>query len=256
MSDGSSGPRRYGEKEISRLLERATELQVAEPTAPNPGGMTLAELEEIAAEAGIDGRYLRRAALELESGAADRSFWEAVVGDRLALVYETTIPGELPETGFERVVATIQASAGEHGQPSLLGRTLTWQAETPTKSRLLLVLVSARSGETHVRIEERLHQSAGQLFGGGVGGFGVGAGMGFGIPLGLNILGSALFAAAFPLGAVALSYLGAREIHRATVRRRRRALSELFDRLVAEVTASVGEAALASAGERRALTEG
>lgn len=83
-------PRRYDEKEIGRLLRRATELQTAEPTAPNPGGMTLEELEEIAVEAGIDPNYLRRAALELESGASRQTFRERVVGDPLTLTYETS----------------------------------------------------------------------------------------------------------------------------------------------------------------------
>lgn len=66
MNEPSPPARLYDEKEMRRLLERATELQKEEGSTPVPGGgLSLAELEEIAGEAGIDPRYLRRAAAEL-----------------------------------------------------------------------------------------------------------------------------------------------------------------------------------------------
>jgi len=51
MPDPNKLPRVYREKEIGQILKRATDLQHEEPTAPAAAGMTLAELEEIAAEA-------------------------------------------------------------------------------------------------------------------------------------------------------------------------------------------------------------
>lgn len=247
-------PRRYGEREITRILERAAELQVAEPSVPNPAGMTLDELEEIAVEAGIDPRYLRRAASELDVGG-DSSLWEEVVGDALTVVFEHTVPGELSEGGFERVLAAIQMAAHDHGQPSLLGRTLTWQSETPTKSRSLMVVVSARDGETRIRVEERLHQLAGQLFGGLMAGGGLGVGLGVGLPIGIEVLGSALFAVAAPLGIVGVAAVLAREVYRRNVRNRRRVLGDLADRIVAEVTASIVEG-VAGPEAREALPSG
>jgi hypothetical protein len=196
--------------------------------------VTLAELEEIAAEAGIDPTYLRRAALEIESGVADGSFWARVAGDELMLVREVTLPGELPDVGFERIVAVIQTQAREHGQPSLLGRTLTWRAETANKSRTIQIVVSTRDGATHVRLEENLSQMAAGLFGGTIAGFGLGAGLGLGIPIGVEVLGSALFAVAAPLGVLGISFVGARAIYRGIVRRRNRAVNELFDLTVTE----------------------
>jgi hypothetical protein len=80
MVDHPSLPRVYGEKEIGQLLKRATEMQHDEPTAPSASGMTLAELQEVALEAGIDPEYLRRAATELEYGPADSGFWTKVLG--------------------------------------------------------------------------------------------------------------------------------------------------------------------------------
>jgi hypothetical protein len=106
------------------------------------------------------------------------------------------------------------------------------------------VVVSARRGETHVRVEERLHQFAAGLFGGTLGGVGGGVGIGVGLPVGLEVLGSTLFAVAFPLGIFGLSYLGARAIYRQVVQRRRAKLVELLERITAAVEQSIAEKAL------------
>ena len=240
-----SSSRVYGDKEIGQILQRATELQGQEPSAPSSSGLTLQELEEVAVEAGIDPRFLQRAALELGMSPADSGFWAKVVGDELMLQRETTVPGELSEDGFERVASVIQIGTKEHGQPSLLGRSLTWRAETPSKTRTVQITVTSRDGKTHIRAEENLHQFAGGLFGGGVAGGGVGIGVGVGLPLGLG-LGSALLATAIPLGVVGLSYIGAREIYRRVTSKRRLAMGELFDKILAEVYACVADRAVES----------
>ena len=249
MPESPNVPRVYGEEEIGRILKRATELQVQEPTAPGAAGVTLDELEEIAAEAGIDPSFLRRAARELDTHRPGSTFWSKIVGDDLMLVREITLVGELADDGFERIVGVIQAGSREHGQPSLLGRTLTWRAETQSKNRTVQIVVSSRDGRTHVRMEENLTQMAGGIFAGSMAGFGVGVGMGVGLPIGLEMLGSALFATVAPMGTVALGFLGARVIYRQIAARRRRAMNELFDRTVAEAEASIAAATHGRGGE-------
>lgn len=239
MTDPERLPRLYGDEEIGRILKRATELQRREPSAP-PAGVTLQELEEIASEAGIDPMYLRRAATELDAGRAEPTVWSKLLGDDVGLVRETTLPGEVGNDGFERILATIQATSKEHGQPSLFARTLTWRAETASNTRTVQVVVTSRDGTTHIRIEENLTQMASGIFGGVVAGGGVGIGIGVGLPIGLEVLGSALFATLAPVGMVGLGYVAARSIYRTVVGRRRRALSTLFDRVVAETEAAIG----------------
>lgn len=241
MSDPKLPARVYGEKEIGRILQRATELQHDEPTAPATG-MTLAELEEIAAEAGIDPRLLRRAARELETTRNDGSLLTRVVGDEVVLVRETTLAGELDEEGFERVVAAIQMSSRDHGQPSLLGRTLTWRSETPTKTRTMQVVVTSRAGETHVRLEENLTQTAVGWMAGMTAGVGVGVGVGVGLPMGIEVLGSMAFAIAAPVGTAVLSAILARAIYRSLVHARRSAVDRLFDVVVEEARAAISAA--------------
>lgn len=237
MSDERNLPRVYGEKEIGRILKRATELQHREPSAP-PAGVTLAELEEIAVEAGIDPAFLRRAALEVESGSTG-GLWEKVVGDELILVRETTLEGEMADSGFERIVETVHAHSPDHGQPSLLGRTLTWRAETANKTRTIQLTVTSRDGSTTVRLEENLSQTAGGLIGGITGGFGGGFGLGLGLPIGIEVLGSTLFAVAAPIGITAVSYIAARWMYKAAVNKRRREMVKLFDVVVQQAQASI-----------------
>jgi hypothetical protein len=249
MTEPSNLPRLYDEKEVTRLLKRATELQREESRWPAPtGGLSLAELESIAGEAGIDPRHLRRAASELDAGAGPGTLGAKLAGEQTSLSRELVVSGELPEWGFERLVSVIQLVSREHGTPSLLGRSLTWQGEAPNRTRSLQVVVSVRRGETLIRAEERLGQLAGAVFGVSVGALGSTVGMAVGLPVALEVLGSGLLAVAFPVGAVALSFLGAREIFRRLVRRRRSLIAELVDQLGREAEACIAEAAQAEAG--------
>lgn len=242
MTDANNLPRLYDEKEVGKLLERATELQREDPVrAAASGGLSLAELEEIAAEAGIDPRLLRRAAAEMASSRAEPEGWERITGERLTLMHESVVAGELTEEGFERVVEAIQRTAQEHGQPSLLGRTLTWQAETAGKTRTIQATVTSRDGQTYMRVVERLHQMASGLFAGTVAGAGVGLGMAAGVPLAINVLGSGLLAFAFPMASVGLTLMACREIYRRIVRKREKAITAMMAAMVESASQSIAD---------------
>ena len=45
MNDLVPGSRRYSEKEVGLILRRATQMQRAEPTAGDPEGLTLVDLQ-------------------------------------------------------------------------------------------------------------------------------------------------------------------------------------------------------------------
>lgn len=243
MSEPARPTRTYGEKEVGKILERATELQQTEPTAVSSGGMTLAELEEVAAEAGIDVRRVRRAAMEFDAGVGASDAWAGFLGAELTVVRETIVPGEVPERRFEDLLSVLQSTVRDHGHPSLVGRTLTWQAGGSESARKLRVVVSSRGGETTLRVEENLSQMAGGLFGGIGGGVGVGVGIGFGLPLGLSV-GSAVAMAAFPVAWLGLTYVGVRTLYRTLVRRRRGFVDELFGRLLETAQDAISETTL------------
>ena len=68
--------RTYSQEEIAAMLERAAALQAQQSDKSDFNtGLTFAELEEIATEAGIDSEHLRQAARELNApgqGLLDR----------------------------------------------------------------------------------------------------------------------------------------------------------------------------------------
>jgi hypothetical protein len=236
MPEPGEPRRRYGDKEVGLILKRAAEIQHQEPTSAAEGaGLSLAELEEIAAEAGIDARYLRRAAVEVDAGSAALYSGTAsrFLGAPLAIQLERTLTGNFPEDQFEQLVPDIQHAAEGHGQASALGRTLTWQSSTSRGDELrsLQITVTTGDGRTRVRIEERLGNFAGAVFGGIMGGGGGGVGLGVGLGVGIGALQSAAFAIAWPIGIVGAAYLTARSVYSTMVRRRQRVLRDLLDRL-------------------------
>lgn len=67
-----SAKRIYSEEEVARLIRRAVELEADRSVAADEGagtGLTISEIEQVAAEAGIDPELIQKAASELESGA-------------------------------------------------------------------------------------------------------------------------------------------------------------------------------------------
>jgi hypothetical protein len=230
MTDPDRPRRRYGEKEVGLILKRATELQQQAPELTEGSGLTLKELEEIASEAGIDPRFLRDAAAELETHGPMPEGLERWLGGPVLVELERRVPGEIPEDDWDDVIHEIGRAAGGQGHPSVIGRTLSWVLSDPNRQRYLQVTLTSKGGETVIRIEERMQQLAGALFGGIVGGGGLGIGLGIGVGVG-SAMGSTLFATAFPIGLLVGSYALARQIFGGTSRNRRRALLTLLDRL-------------------------
>lgn len=235
MSDLPTRPRRYDEKEVSRLLERASELQRSQPAVADPSGLTLAELEEIALEAGLDPEYLRRAAHELDRPeVAGGGVGASLAGAPTRVLLERTLPVEVSPAVFDQLVPIIQIAADAPGQASQVGRSLTWHSQNPSNPRTLQILVSIQDGHTAIRIDERYGGWAGALFGGVMGGVGGGVGIGVGGTLG-GFLGSTALAIGFPAAVLAGSYALCRSIYRRFVTRRIERLQELMDRMEAEL---------------------
>ena len=249
MNDQLPGPRRYTEKEVGFILQRATEMQRAEPTALDPAGLTLVELEEIAAEAGIDPGMLRQAANELHVHRPP-TLGSRLAGAPVSVDIERVIEGELPWERLEELVPTIQAGTAGQGTASAVGRTLTWSSKKGSSMTERQVLVSVRDGQTLIQIQDSFGDLAAGLFGGIMGG--VGGGVGFGLGGGLSaLLGLGAGLIAIPLATVTGSYFLARAIFTAQVRGREAAAHTLADRLAEQVETAIayGRKGLPSAPE-------
>lgn len=158
--------RTYHEHEIAALLERAAERQAVAARRTQRPGLTLAELEQVAAEAGIDPAHLRAAAAELDDPG------RPLVGRRSGTsathnYVERWVPGELTPEAWEDVVAELRhrydsalgSSFGMSGYglstTEQIGRTVEWRHVSMwgVETR---VMVSPRDGQQRIRLSQRV----------------------------------------------------------------------------------------------------
>lgn len=207
------------------------------------GGMTAAELERIAIEAGIDPAAVRLAAEEVTRGEAERGIGERLLGGPSTLRYVFEVDGELTQEDHEALLAVVQRGLDVSGTLTVAGRTFSWHATGPNRS--ITVQVAPVRGKSVVRIEERLGNLIGGIYG-GVGG-GIGGSL---VPLagfaGATLFGPAGVVAAV-VGSLAASYLGTRAIYGGITKRRKRAL----DALAADLRATLEEVLAARLPESR-----
>jgi len=241
MTDPGAGPnRRFNEKEVALIIKRASELQQYETTSESTTGLSLAELEQVAREAGLDPELVRRAAADLDTRVTDQTP-NRFLGAPTVLQLERTIDGEVPVEEYEPMVLEIQRQLAEVGSASTIGRSLQWTVQSAARrrasTRTVQVTVSPRNGRTTIRIEERLGGLAGGLFGGLMGGIGGGT-TGISAGIGMGVLHSWAAFAGIWGGVVAGSYLLARTIYGRMARGRGEALQTLMSRLVEHASAT------------------
>jgi hypothetical protein len=231
--------RRYSEREVALLLQRAAELQAEGAATPEGApGLTLAQLEEIAREAGLDPAHVRSAAVELEERRAMPAP-APLLGAPPRLVFERRLDGEVPASAYEDLVAELTRTFGGAGQASAIGRTLTWTSSWQGGAgRRVTVSVTAHDGMTVLRVEESLAPVAGGLFGGIVGGMG-GGGLAVAFGVGIGVFAAPLAAVAVAAAMVGGSYAIARGIYTALARQRGGELLALTDRLAERIAAAI-----------------
>jgi hypothetical protein len=126
----------FSEQEASEILQKAARMQEAEGVNPNyTPGITMDELQRIAAEAGIDPKVLERAILE-GSTAKEKAKWPFEI--------ERVLDGELEPGDFDLVQTSL-------GSATQVGRTLNTTIWTGTG--MSTVLVSSRNGRTRLSLK-------------------------------------------------------------------------------------------------------
>ncbi|MEO8563478.1 MAG: hypothetical protein ABI601_15470 [bacterium] len=250
--------RRFSEKEVAHIIKRASELQQEEAPAESTNGMSLAELEQVAREAGLDPALVRRAATDLDTRITDRKP-SAFIGAPTMLNLERTIEGELPADEFEPMVHEIHRALGLIGTATTLGRSLQWTASGADRrresTRSVLVTVTPRNGRTTISIEEPLGGLAAGLFGGLMGPLGIALGAPA-VGIGIGAFHSGSVVVALLASVVSGSYLLARTIYGRIARGRGEALQELMSRLVEHVSATAVVAPAFDRPADRGLLEG
>ena len=260
MADTPSASRKFNDEEVALIIKRAAELQQTEQVAEDPGhAMSLAEVEQIAQEAGIDPRLIRRAAQGLDR-PADTNRPSPWAGAPTRLVFERVIDGEIPVEAYEPLVNEIRRTFGDNGVPSVLGRTLAWTTTASggrrgARGRQIDINIASRGGVTTVRVEEELSNLAGGLFGGLVGGGGGGT-TGISIGIGMQLFNSPPMAAMLWVAVASGFYMLARTLFARAASKREAQIKVLLDRLEEQIMASVTRASQVGASSARSVGAG
>lgn len=123
MTEPDAG-RLYSEQEISALFRQAAELQKAGTHTSAPG-LSLAEIERIAAEVGLDPQYIRAAALTtLQPEAEEKRIY--ALGAPTHVEATRTLPGTLTETQWEAMMQEVRRAFGYTGRTEQRGHTREW----------------------------------------------------------------------------------------------------------------------------------
>jgi len=234
MREAAQSPQRFSEEEVQRVLRRAAELQRRDSRVPTDvRALSLAELEQIAADSGIDVQQIHRAILELEGGRHRAR--SVLLGAPAHVHLERVLDHESPSSAFEPLVSEMNRALGTTGQVSAVGETLTWSASN-TSSGPVEIAISRLEGGTRIALDA----SFGGLLGATFGGIGGGLGVGLGGPLAAavgQLTQSWATAAATICLALGLALLLARSLYATIVRRRIRRLEQLMDRLSEQLSA-------------------
>lgn len=227
MPDDAPQRRRlFSEKEISGVLRRAAEMQEAAGSA-DPHGLSLEELKEIAAETGIDPRYVAAAVAELERGATPEDKKFHFLGGPLSIDLERVVEGTLSETEWEEMIAETRRTLGSVGTVGRVGQTVEWVNQTGQHQQGHEHLsATSLGGQTRLRLSWRDSKWAilvhATLFA-----LSVQAAVFIPAVLGLSFGGGLFVALSLMLGV----FFVARFIYSQIVRRRETKLRALMDRL-------------------------
>jgi hypothetical protein len=139
--------RRFDEREFSLILRKAAELQESDGNRPARAGLTLREIEAIAAEAGIDARNVRSAVLALRDGASNP--WRRILGPSPHIHAQTSVTSEYDDEALAAIVDAAQAETGRAGSAREVLGGIEWTG----RDAMGTVQITARRRGAETRIQ-------------------------------------------------------------------------------------------------------
>ena len=118
--------RRYSEQEIAAIFERAAEEQKSAQQTLHGEGLTLAELQQIGAEAGLLPEFVARAAAASEQKITvlpRRTY----LGLPIGVARTAEWPGPFTDADWDRLVADLRGTFHARGKVSREGGLRTWR---------------------------------------------------------------------------------------------------------------------------------
>ena len=115
----------YNEKEIGAILKKAAE-NSGEDKSDTSMGLSVVELQQLAADAGIDPEQIVNAISEIEGGSekSDRTFW----GGPFSFNNQVIIDGEITAGEWEEMLMSIRQCFGAKGEISTREYVLEWSS--------------------------------------------------------------------------------------------------------------------------------
>ena len=161
MTDDLRGDLQIRDRDLAVVLRKATELLELRGSGAPTSGLTLAEVERLAADVGIDPALVRRVAQEIPPSVPDTT--ARVLGAPPRQVFETRVGRALSEAEMGELVALARRELKEFGEVSTGVAGVTWMA-TGGLGETTLNLIPAEDGTT-VQILSNLDTDEGTLIG-------------------------------------------------------------------------------------------
>lgn len=148
--------RTYSDTEAHAIFARAAGRQqdVREADERARFGLTLAELQAVGAEAGIEPAHVAAAARALDVGEPGAVRTVLGVPDRVHVTRALPVP--LGDAGWTALVDALRQSFGQEGRVEHLGARRTWSAPDVVLSTRATVRVEPGAGDDVVTFEEPL----------------------------------------------------------------------------------------------------
>jgi hypothetical protein len=146
----------YSEAEIVRILRMAAELDGRSTGRSKPGTLSLAEIEQIAVDVGIEPRHVATAAALVATEATER--WRPWLGVPVRGDFSRMLPGSVPASAWPEVIASIRQRAGRPGEYSYVPGALEW-VHTDGASEVRVEVSSSHEG-AHVQLSADHRQAA------------------------------------------------------------------------------------------------
>ena len=142
----SAAERRYTEEDLALILNRAAELQ--DGAAPSTPRYTLAEIQEIAAGAGIAPNHVASVAASLGIERAQRD--DAAQASRWRFHFDESIEGEISDDTVAELFEIARRELGLHGSISEALGAIEWKATDQFGSSF--VTIARRGGRTTISV--------------------------------------------------------------------------------------------------------
>lgn len=171
----------YSDREVALVLKRASELEEQRSSEGAGAGLTLAQLEEIAREAGLDPDLVAEAALELDSRRPERT--RSLLGPPPVHRAVETVSGHPTEDKLRELIEVVDRQVPEDGIVTEALGTVRWTG----RGKLLSTQVSVgpTGDRTRIQVTRRFREQIRPMLHaipgvwGLVGGMAVAAGLGF-----------------------------------------------------------------------------